>query len=186
MTNKLIRFVACKDKLFCKDMKNFFIKKSLNKSLRNINNISDITIIKSVGLIIDESNFLNKDSLIKEIIFHGIDKSNIEVIIFREKFNTEEVFHYPTFSNKHLSWNGNFTEKVVNDFIMEPFDLLISFYESEKAPLLVLTNKSKAGFKVGFASVDKRLNHLLIETQSSNYKIFVHEMFRYLKILKRI
>jgi hypothetical protein len=167
-------------------MKNFFIKKSLNKSLRNINIISDITIIKSVGLIIDESMFSKKEALIKEIIANGIDKSNIEVIVFRDKFNKDEVFHYPTFSNKHLSWGGKFTEKVVNDFIKDRFDLLISFYEQEKAPLMLLTLKSKAGFKAGFASIDKRLNHLLIETQTNNYKIFVHELFRYLKILKRI
>lgn len=167
-------------------MKNFFIKKSLNKSLRNSSSISEVNIIKSVGLLIDESSFNKKEELIKEIIAHGIEKSNIEVIIFRDKINKEEVFHYPTFSNKHLTWGGVFKEKVVNDFINDKFDLLISFYELEKVPLMLITHQSKAGFKAGFATVDKRLNHLLIETQSNNYKIFVHELFRYLKILKRI
>ena len=85
-----------------------------------------------------------------------------------------------------MLWNGNFKEVVVNDFIKERFDLLISFYDLEKVPLMLVTNQSNAGFKAGFASVDKRLNHLLIDTQSNNYKIFVHELFRYLKILKRI
>jgi hypothetical protein len=167
-------------------MKNFFIKKSLNKKLNHAKAISAVSTIKSVGLLVDESNFLNKEALIKELISNGVDKSNIEVLVFRDKFNKNEVFHYPTFSNKHLSWNGIFTEPVVNDFIKERFDLLISFYEIEKVPLMLVTNQSNAGFKAGFSTVDNRLNNLIINTQSNNYKIFVHELFRYLKILKRI
>ena len=72
-----------------------------------------------------------------------------------------------------------------NDFINEKFDLLISYYDVEKAILLKITHNSKAQFKVGFSSVDKRLNHLMINTNAENYKVFVHELFRYLKILNR-
>lgn len=166
-------------------MKNFFLKKSLRAKLNDTKEISSVTVIKSVGLLIDESNFNKKDDLIKEITLHGILKSNIEVLIFRDRFTKNEVFHYPTFSYKHLGWNGNFSEPVVNSFINEKFDLLISFYDIEKVPLMIVTNESKASFKVGFASVDKRLNNVLINTQQNNYNIFVHELFRYLKILKR-
>lgn len=167
-------------------MKNFFIKKSINKKLNITKTISPVSTIKSVGLLIDESSFLKKEELIKELILNGIEKSNIEVLVFRDKFNKNEVFHYPTFSNKHLSWSGNFTEPVVNNFITENFDLLISFYEKNKIPLMLVTNESNAGFKAGFNTVDNRLNNLIISTNSDNYKIFIHELFRYLKILKRI
>jgi hypothetical protein len=167
-------------------MKNFFIKKSINKKLNITKTLSPVSTIKSVGLLIDESSFLKKEELIKELILNGIDKSNIEVLVFRDKFNKNEVFHYPTFSNKHLSWSGNFTEPVVNNFITEKFDLLISFYETNKIPLMLVTNESDAGFKAGFNTVDNRLNNLIINTNSDNYKIFIHELFRYLKILKRI
>jgi hypothetical protein len=63
---------------------------------------------------------------------------------------------------------------------------LISYYDVEKPALLLTTHYSKALFKVGFASVDKRLNHLLIETTAENYKIYLKELFKYLKILKKI
>jgi hypothetical protein len=74
----------------------------------------------------------------------------------------------------------------VNNFISERFDLLISYYDVEKAILLNITHNSKASFKVGFSSVDKRLNHLMINTNAENHIVFVHELFRYLKILKKI
>jgi len=68
----------------------------------------------------------------------------------------------------------------------QKFDLLISYYDVEKAILLTITHNSKAQFKVGFSSVDKRLNHLMINTNAENYKVFTHELFRYLKILNKI
>ena len=66
------------------------------------------------------------------------------------------------------------------------FDLLISYYDVEKAILLKITSNSKAVFKIGFSSVDKRLNHLMINTNADNYQVFTHELFRYLRILNKL
>ena len=74
----------------------------------------------------------------------------------------------------------------VNDFINEKFNLLISYYDVEKAILLKITHDSKSLFKVGFSSIDKKLNHLMINTNAENHTVFVHELFRYLKILNKI
>lgn len=74
----------------------------------------------------------------------------------------------------------------MNRFIQFPFDLLISYYDSEKAALLLATHYSKSSFKVGFANIDNRLNHFLINTQVENYKVFIDELFKYLKILNKI
>lgn len=64
--------------------------------------------------------------------------------------------------------------------------MLISFYDTEKMPLLQVTSLSKAQFKVGFATIDKRLNHFMINTNAENHKVFVSELFKYLKILNKI
>ena len=49
-----------------------------------------------------------------------------------------------------------------------------------------ITNNSKAEFKVGFPSIDERLNHFIIKTEINNYNIFVSELFKYLKLLNKI
>jgi hypothetical protein len=67
-----------------------------------------------------------------------------------------------------------------------PFDLLINYYDVEKSALLVVTNLSKAKFKVGFAAVNKKLNHFMINTEGGNYAIFTEELFKYLKILNKL
>jgi hypothetical protein len=74
----------------------------------------------------------------------------------------------------------------VNDFINEKFDLLINYYDVEKALLLLITRNSQANIKVGFSTIDKRLNYLIIDTKIENHAIFTHELFKYLKILNKI
>ncbi|MBC8882701.1 hypothetical protein H9X57_02750 [Flavobacterium piscinae] len=55
-----------------------------------------------------------------------------------------------------------------------------------KTPLQIVTHKSKADFKVGFTSTDKRLNHFMIDTDVENYTVFVDELFKYLRILNKL
>lgn len=172
--------------MFLSYIKEFSLKRLLKKSFQEIKNNQSLNTIKSVGLIIDESYFNKKESLIDELVANGIRKDRINILIFKDKINSNEVFSYATFNNKHISWNGKFSEKVVSNFILEKFDLLISYYDIEKTSLLVITNKSHAIFKAGFSNIDKRCNNLIITTTAENYKVFVFELFKYLKILKKI
>ncbi|MBC7641398.1 MAG: hypothetical protein H7174_03530 [Flavobacterium sp.] len=172
--------------MFLNYIKEFSLKKILKNSFRIVNNNQNVTTIKSVGLLVDESNFNQTDKLISDLVNNGIRKDNINVIVYKDKLNQNEVFSHPTFNNKHINFSGKFTEKVVLNFIEKKFDLLISYYNIEKSSLMIITNNSKADFKVGFANIDKRLNQLTINTTIENHKIFTFELFKYLKILKKI
>ncbi len=172
--------------MFLNYIKDFWVKKILKNKLHNVKSSSLEMPIKTVGLLIDESYFAQKKELIKELVSNGIQESDIKVIVFRDKIKKNEVNSNPVFSNKHLGWNAHFTDTVVNEFVDTNFDLLISYYDQEKASLLLMTHNSKALFKVGFSSIDKRLNHLMINTNAENFKVFAHELFRYLKILNKI
>jgi hypothetical protein len=172
--------------MFLKYIKDYFLKRILKKNLQNAKTISSAVSIQTVGLLIDESYFFEKEALVKELITNGILEKNIKLIVYRDKLRNNEIYSQPTFSIKHLNWKAEITNPAVNDFINEKFDLLISYFDAEKAILLNITHNSKALFKVGFSSVDKRLNHLMINTNAENHIVFVHELFRYLKILKKI
>jgi hypothetical protein len=171
--------------MFLNYIKDLSLKRLLKKNLVSVSYNSSASSIKSIGLIVDETYFLEKDKLINEIVSQGISKDRIKVIVFRDKIKKEEVFSQPTFSRKHINNSGEFTEVIINDFINEPFDLLISFYYFEKPILKWLTFKSKAHFKVGFSSIEKELNHFMIDINFDNFKIFNSELFKYLKILKK-
>jgi hypothetical protein len=172
--------------MFLNYLKDFSTKKIVKNSLSNVKHLASDSAIKTVGIIFDETYFYEREAMVQELIQNGIAESDIQVLVFKNKIKKNEFFDYPTFSHKDLSWHGTVDKKEVKDFIAEPFDLLINYYDIEKVALLLVSHQSKASFKVGFASIDKRLNHFMIETNAENYKVFMDELFKYLKILNKI
>ena len=172
--------------MFLNYIKEFFVKKTVKNSLLNVKNSLHSGTIKTIGLLIDESYFSEIKLLVNELQLNGILAENIEVLVYRNRLKKNKSISQATFSSKDLKWNGSLSNHAVNDFANKEFDLLISYYDVEKAILLVVTHESRAHFKVGFSSIDKRLNDLMINTNAENYKVFTHELFRYLKILNKI
>ena len=172
--------------MFLNYLKNFFTKKIVKDTLLNVKHIESDGNIKTVGIIFDESYFYEKEALVLELVKNGILESNIKILVFKDKIKKNELFDYPTFSHKDLSWTATFDKSEVKDFIAQKFDLLINYYDTEKSALLLVSNQSKDSFKVGFSSIDKKLNHFMIDTNAENYQIFIEELFKYLKILNKI
>ncbi|WP_369801717.1 hypothetical protein [Flavobacterium sp. 2] len=152
--------------------------------MNNLKNEVFTSNVQTIGLLVDESKFQYSKELIKELTLYGIASENIKIVAYRDKFKVKETYSVPTFGKNHIKWKGEITEKFLNEFIETEFDLLISYYEIEKAILMIITNSSKARFKVGFASVDNRLNRWMIKTEIENYKLFIKELFKYLKSIK--
>ncbi len=172
--------------MFLNYLKNFFTQKIVKKSIVNVNHIPLNKTIKTVGIIFDESYFYEKEALFAELVQNGIQDSDINFLVFKDIIKKKETFDYPTFCHKDLSWTATFDKSDVKEFIAQKFDLLINYYDTEKAALLLVSNQSKANFKVGFSSIDKKLNHFMIDTNAENYKVFIEELFKYLKILNKI
>jgi len=172
--------------MFLNYLKNFFTQKIVKKNLSNVKHVQANETIRTVGIIFDESYFYEREALVEELVQHGIEESDIKVLVFKNKIKKNERFDYPVFSHRDLSWAATFDKSDVKEFIARRFDLLINYYDTEKAALLLVSNQSKATFKVGFASIDKKLNHFMIDTTAENYKVFIDELFKYLKILNKI
>jgi hypothetical protein len=172
--------------MFLNYLKNISVKRILKRRLHNVENSVLSGYVETVGVLIDESHFKEKEALVQELINFGFLEKNINVIVYTDKYKKNGIYSQPTFGAVHLNWGAEITNQVVNNFTNKNFDLLISYYDVEKAILLLATHNSKAKFKVGFSSIDKRLNHMMINTNAGDYKVFVHELFRYLKILNKI
>ncbi len=172
--------------MFLDFIKDFFIKRKLKNRLSQFSSNFSVEKINTIGIIVDESYFFDKQKLIQELLCFDIDVSNIQLMIYKDKIKKAEVFDTPFLSYKDLKWNGSIDNQDVKNFINSNFDLLINYYDVEKAPLMLVSQQSKAKFKVGFATIDKRINHFMIETAAENYIVFTKELFRYLKILNKI
>ncbi|MFH6989865.1 DUF6913 domain-containing protein [Flavobacterium collinsii] len=170
--------------MFLNYIKEFFVKKSLKNNLNNVKNEVFTSNVQTIGLLIDESEFQYSEDLVKELISKGIKPENIKIVAYSSKFSEKKTYSRPTFGRKQINWKGEITAAFVNEFITTEFDLLISYYDIETAILMMITARSKAKFKVGFTSVDKDLNRWMIDTAIENQKLFVHELFKYLKSIK--
>lgn len=172
--------------MFLNFLKNFLLKRKLKNSLSNVTNNFSGQKIQTVGILIDESYFNDRQGLIKELIQNGIRQENVSILVYKDKVKKNEIFDNPTFSLKDVNWMGEIEKSEVILFLNQNFDLLINYYNVERAALLLVTQKTKANFKVGFSTIDKRLNHFMINTEAENYKVFSDELFKYLKILNKI
>lgn len=170
--------------MFLNYIKEFFVKKSLKNNLRIFKKEVFTSNVQTVGLLIDESKFRESKELIRELVLNGISQENIKIAAYRSRFKKKKTYSRPTFSKRHINWRGQITEVFLNEFADTEFDLLISYYDIENTILMMITSKSKAKFKVGFSSVDERLNRWMINTSMAEYKLFISELFRYLKSIK--
>lgn len=170
--------------MFLNYIKEFFVKKSLKNNLNNVKNEVFTSKIQTIGLLVDESKFRYSKELIHELVLNGIAPENIKIVVYRRKFKKKKTYSKPTFGKKHIDWRGQITAVFLSEFVETEFDLLISYYEVESSILMMLTSKSKAKFKIGFSSVDAKLNRWMINTTMAEYKLFISELFRYLKSIK--
>ncbi|WP_445712947.1 DUF6913 domain-containing protein [Flavobacterium sp.] len=172
--------------MFYNIIKNFFLKKNVTKRLTSENSFASNEKVITVGILVDESYFSETNQLIERIVSQGIDANNISVLVYKDKIKKKEEINEPFLTIKNISLSGEITKPEVKDFIETPFDLLINYYDVSKSSLLLLSVKSKAKFKVGFDTVDKRVNHFIIKSLVENFNEFVLELFKYLKILNKI
>lgn len=172
--------------MFLKFFKNLSAKRIVKKKTLNVTTNISPNRIQTVGVLIDETYFEHKHDFIKLLVEYGFLPENISVLAYKKAYKKKEEIDYPHFSKKDVSWMGNIDKEDVVYFKAQPFDLLINYYDLKKTPLVIVTHGSKANFKVGFTSVDKRLNHFMIDTKVENYQLFTEELFKYLKILNKI
>lgn len=172
--------------MFSKIIKGFFLKKIISSKLTSANLEVSVDKIHTVGVIIDESYFSNTDSLKNEIEQYGVEAKNITILLFKKKVSKKEIVKELFFTRSDIKINGEINKKEVITFLDQPFDLLINYYEVERTSLLLVSKASKAHFKVGFSTIDKRVNHFMIKATVSQYKEFISELFKYLKILNKL
>lgn len=172
--------------MFLNYLKDIFAKKIVKKSLSNVQPAVSAGKIATVGILMDAVHLNGHPVLLRALAAQGIAPHQIATLVFKDRIKKEEKIPYEVFGYKDLNWSGNITSAAAQHFMAQPFDLLISYYDHEKAPLTAVTQGSAARFKAGFAAVDKRLNHFMISSPAEAYAPFSEELFKYLQILEKI
>ncbi|MEW7279276.1 hypothetical protein ABW636_11840 [Aquimarina sp. 2201CG1-2-11] len=171
-----------------KGLKRNAIKKSVEVYLEKRDAASNgISSLKTLAVLIDASQSVNIVSLLKLANELGVKSDKLKVMGFKKDMkeiaDDKDAAYY---SEKSFGVNGMIKNKGLLDFVNEDYDVLINFYEESSIELDCVAAASKAKFKVGFTTVDHRINDLIIGATTNDTNLFISELKKYLKILQII
>lgn len=127
------------------------------------------------------SNWLQLEEEIKKML--GLE--NVKILTFLDYDKKNHTIN-SYFTEKDIDWNGAIQKADFRDFLNEPFDLLIGYFDTKNIFLELAVLKSKATFKVGFSDVNQRLYDMEIAEIPSKIDNFLNELKKYLVILKKM
>ena len=142
--------------------------------------------IRTIGVLVDATVFECFPYLDELSEVFQIDKNNIEVLYYLPNKKEAKFFEERVYSNSTLGFGGRIKSVDANNFIDTEFDSLINFYDEDKLLLNLVSVSSKAKFKIGFSSINNKINDFSVATAVSNITDFTLELKKYLIILKKI
>ena len=80
--------------MFLNYIKNFFTKKIVKNSLANVKLIPSTNVIKTVGIIFDETYFYEREALVQELVKNSIQEKEIKVLVFKNKIKKKRMEKY--------------------------------------------------------------------------------------------
>ena len=160
-----------------------FLEDELKKTSRVSSRQAGVAL---VGCIVDIDKFPNPESFNKLITDFSLQPNGVKIIGYKKDDGAHSPFGIQYCTDKDLGWNGTIENGFVSEFVDREYDVLINYYTDDKLVLKLLTARTNARIKVGFPSVDKKLNDLIFDTPIANFDVFKTELRKYLKVLNEI
>jgi len=130
----------------------YFLKKEFENIVRNKSAVN-FEEAETIALIFDATDKEEFEIVKRYIKKLKENKRKVRAIGFydgkEEPTLMSSKLEYDFFSRKQLKWYLKPNDPIVENFIHEPFELLINLSMNYKTPLLYITALSRAKFKVG-------------------------------------
>ena len=97
-----------------------------------------------------------------------------------------KLFEGPVYSDADLGFRGSVKSEEVSDFVATKFDALINFYDEDKLMLNLISVLSVSRFKIGFSSINIKINDFSVATSVNDIAGFTTELKKYLILLNKI
>ncbi|WP_276392697.1 DUF6913 domain-containing protein [Eudoraea chungangensis] len=177
--------------MFLKGLKDKFKLKSGRKFLKNaLDNPLSVESrkqgITSVGILVDLDRFDNSEVFYQFVEDFRLRPNAIKIMGYKSYYDKNSPYATPVFSDKDLGWNGEVENSYALEFLGKEYDMLVNYFNEENFMLHLMSVRTRARIKVGFAEVDDRLNDLILETPIEDFKTFKRELKKYLKVFSEI
>lgn len=142
--------------------------------------VCNIKDAQNIGIIYNATEYVSFEiirNLVKEL---SLDSRRITVLGYVDSKDLIDSYLYRKgfdfFSRKELNWYNKPVSPVVNQFINEPFDLLINLSLEDYYPIQYITAMSKATFKSGkYNAGDDRLDLMIDIEKEKNTMLNLHK-----------
>lgn len=142
--------------------------------------------IKSLGCIVDLDKFDDTNKFFEFVDEFALRPQAVKIIGYKDYYDKNSPYATPIFSDKDLGWNGAIENSYALEFLSREYDLLINYFTEENLLLQLMSIKTKARIRVGFAEVDKKLNDIILNTPMDDFKTFKKELQKYLVVLNEV
>jgi hypothetical protein len=142
--------------------------------------------IQSLGIIADLEAFREDDRFFDLVEDLGLKSNTVKIIGYREYYDKNSPYATPVFSDKDLGWKGAIENSYALEFLSRDYDVLINYYDQPRLLLHLMSVKTRAALRIGFAGVDPAYNDLILQSPLSDFETFRVEVKKYLVLLKQL
>ena len=167
-----------------KFVKKYFLKKQIEKLLKEPFPKNEISNFKTVGVLVNAEEFDDTELFSGLIEALKILNKDLKLIICKEEKRNLPTFEQNKFSSKDFTWNGTLIKPAVQEFLDREYDIFIGYYSKKNPYLDFVTAKAKSQLKVGLQGADKRLFDIIFKIEIKLYAVFEQELAKYIQIFK--
>ena len=151
-----------------------FRKRVVEKALTELSNRTMVKpdSVRTVACLIDISILDDVDLYhhLKELF--QIQKNRVTTIYYSPKPSKDLTLFSPQFNNRHLHWDGTLLHPMRKKILSKKYDLLFNFFVKDNLVLQSISSQIKTGFRVGYVTVDQRLNDLMLGEENKTAEQF--------------
>lgn len=174
-------------------IKLFFQNRDLKRNLKNNNRyvaFQSVEAAKTVGVVFvveDEASYNRIDNWLKKLVAAG---KEVRVVGYH---NSDNVPHYcipklkhEYYSKKDVNWYGKPVRPSLNDFVREPFQILIDLTIDDNFTTKYITSLSKSSMKIGRKSDENQdfYDFMISLNEDLDMDDFIYFIESYTKQLK--
>jgi hypothetical protein len=163
---------------FIKDWQLYFHRRNLQKQLREQvirRKPIDYAHAKSIGLLFATKSLSDREVVMKYAKTLSKQQKTVKLLAFFDDKQKNDNFTFPHFSNKEIDWALRPKDEAVQQFMQQPFDVLITVSTETSTILEYISALSKANLRVGPYTENTSAYDLMIDVSGQ------HDLNDYIK-----
>lgn len=160
--------------------------KYLEDELKKPRPFTDKKGVSSIACIVDMDKFSDAEAFQGLRQQMGLKPNAVHVMGYKRGQDKHGMFSIPFCTDKDLGWNGSIENGDFSEFSGRHYDVLINYFTEDRLVLKLMSTKINARLRVGLKEADNDMNDLIFDCGLKDYKTFMTELEKYLKILKEL